>query len=122
MVILYVLDGSFHVNTRHTYFSALPNLFWCELVFTILTYDISSSIPYKLMQGWIHQGCGHPNWCSSLNGGGGGLGVENKLKKKIQDKYKSQNFAPAVSNFSETNQLIFIYNSKIGKKSKYLGE
>ena len=31
MVILYVFDGSFHVNTRHTYFSALPNLFWCEL-------------------------------------------------------------------------------------------
>ena len=31
MVILYVFYGSFHVNTRHTYFSALPNLFWCEL-------------------------------------------------------------------------------------------
>ena len=31
MVILYVFYGSFHVNTRHTYFSALPimaNIFY----------------------------------------------------------------------------------------------
>ena len=48
---------------------------------------------------------------------------ENKLKKNSklspQNKYKTQNFAPAASNFSETNQIISIYNSKVGMHALY---
>ena len=54
------------------------------------------------------------------------LGVENKLNNEL----KIENFPHKMSiisnffasNLSKQNQLILIYNSKIGEKSMYLGE
>ena len=81
----------------------LKTNFGHTLTYPLFLHTIFPVIFYKLMQGWIHRGCGHPQ-------------LVFNPKFSPQNKYKTQNFAPAASNFNETNQLIFIYNSKIGKK------